>query len=103
MSMSWIGFPPGRPLNKPRGLELYELLANVAANVDLVTLYAFSTFSPDDMRLVPFVLGAQQMTKRTTEEGTVGRSANSSGGPTRAEEPFTSTARNGRAGLILKC
>jgi hypothetical protein len=63
--------PPGRPLNKPRGLELYELLANVAANVDLVTLYAFSTFSPDDMRLVPFVLGAQQMTGGTPEEGTV--------------------------------
>jgi hypothetical protein len=63
--------PPGRPLNKPRGLELYELLANVAANVDLITLYAFSTFSPDDMRLVPFVLGAQQMTSGTPEEGTV--------------------------------
>ena len=53
--------PPGRPLNKARGLELYELLANVAANVDLITLYAYSTLSPDDMRLVPFVLGAQQM------------------------------------------
>jgi hypothetical protein len=63
--------PPGRPLNKPRGLELYELLANVAANVDLITLYAFSTFSPDDMRLVPFVLGAQQMTVGLREEGTV--------------------------------
>ena len=63
--------PPGRPLNKPRGLELYELVANVAANVDLITLYAFSTFSPDDMRLVPFVLGAQQMTGGSTEEGTV--------------------------------
>ena len=64
-------FPPGRPLTRPRGLELYELLANVAANVDLITLYAFSTFSPDDMRLVPFVLAAQQMTTGTTEEGTV--------------------------------
>ena len=53
--------PPGRPLNKPRGLELYELLANVAANVDMVTLYAFSTFSADDMRLVPSVIGAQQL------------------------------------------
>ncbi len=63
--------PPGRPLNKPRGLELYELVANVAANVDLITLYAFSTFSPDDMRLVPFVLGAQQMSGGTMEEGTV--------------------------------
>jgi hypothetical protein len=63
--------PPGRPLNKPRGLELYELLANVAANVDLITLYAFSTFSPDDMRLVPFVLGGQQMTLGSREEGTV--------------------------------
>jgi hypothetical protein len=63
--------PRGRPLNRPRGLELYELLANVAANVDLITLYAFSTFSPDDMRLVPFVLGAQQMTSGTAEEGTV--------------------------------
>ena len=38
--------PPGTPLNRPRGLELYELLANVAANVDLITLYAYSTFSP---------------------------------------------------------
>lgn len=63
--------PPGRPLDKPRGLELYELVANVAAHVDLITLYAFSTFSPDDMRLVPFVLGAQQMTGGTPEEGTV--------------------------------
>jgi len=54
--------PPGRPLNKPRGLELYELVANVAANVDLLTLFGFSTLLPDDMRLVPFVLGAQQMT-----------------------------------------
>jgi len=63
--------PPGRPLNKPRGLELYELVANVAANVDLITLYAFSTFSPDDMRLVPFVLGAQQLTGESPEEGTV--------------------------------
>jgi hypothetical protein len=63
--------PPGTPLNRPRGLELYELLANVAANVDLITLYAYSTFSADDMRLVPFVLGAQQMTGGATEEGTV--------------------------------
>jgi hypothetical protein len=63
--------PPGRPLNKPRGLELYELVANVAANVDLITLYAFSTFSPDDMRLVPFVLGGQQMSVGLLEEGTV--------------------------------
>jgi hypothetical protein len=64
-------FPSGRPLTRPRGLELYELLANVAANVDLITLYAFSTFSPDDMRLVPSVLAAQQMTTGTIEEGTV--------------------------------
>ena len=63
--------PPGRPLNKPRGLELYELVANVAASVDMITLYAFSTFSPDDMRLVPFVLGAQQITGGITEEGRV--------------------------------
>jgi hypothetical protein len=63
--------PPGRPLNKPRGLELYELVANVAANVDLITLYAFSTFSPDDMRLVPFVLGAQQLSGESPEDGTV--------------------------------
>ncbi len=63
--------PPGRPLNKPRGLELYELVANVAANVDFITLYAFSTFSPDDMRLIPFVLGSQQMTSGSAEEGTV--------------------------------
>jgi hypothetical protein len=53
--------PPGRPLNKPRGLELYELVANVAASVDLVTLYAFATFSADDMRLLPFVLGSRQL------------------------------------------
>jgi hypothetical protein len=63
--------PPGRPLNKPRGLELYELVANVAANVNLITLYALSTFSPDDMRLLPFVLGAQQMTGEAREEGMV--------------------------------
>jgi len=63
--------PRGRPLNKPRGLELYELVANVAASVDLITLYAFSTLSPDDMRLVPLVLGAQQMTGGSPEEGTV--------------------------------
>jgi hypothetical protein len=61
--------PPGRPLNRPRGLELYELLANVAANVDLITLYAYSTFSADDMRLVPYVLAAQQMTPGSTEDG----------------------------------
>jgi hypothetical protein len=59
--------PPGRPLNKPRGLELYELLANVAANVDLVTLYGFSTLSADDMRLVPFVLGTQQVSGEVSE------------------------------------
>jgi hypothetical protein len=63
--------PPGRPLNKPRGLELYSLVANVAASVDLITLYAFATFSPDDMRLVPFVLGAQQMNGDAPEEGPV--------------------------------
>jgi hypothetical protein len=63
--------PPGRPLNKPRGLELYELVANVAANVDLLTLYAFATLSADDMRLVPFVLGAQQMSGGSGSEGTV--------------------------------
>jgi hypothetical protein len=63
--------PPGRPLNRPRGLELYELLANVAANVDLVTLYAYSTFSADDMRLVPSVLAAQQMTATPAEDGTI--------------------------------
>ncbi len=63
--------PRGRPLNKPRGLELYEWVANVAANVDMVTLYAFSTISPDDMRLVPFVVGAQQLTGESPEEGTV--------------------------------
>jgi hypothetical protein len=63
--------PPGRPLNRPRGLELYELLANVAANVDLITLYAYSTFSADDMRLVPSVLAAQQMTPDSTEDGAV--------------------------------
>ena len=63
--------PPGRPLNKPRGLELYELVANVAANVDYVTLYAFATLSPDDMRWVPFVMGAQQMRGGSESEGTV--------------------------------
>jgi hypothetical protein len=63
--------PPGRPLNTPRGLELYELLANVAASVDMITLYAFGTLSPDDMRLVPFVLGAPQMIGGTPEEGAV--------------------------------
>jgi hypothetical protein len=63
--------PPGRPLNKPRGLELYELVANVAANVDLLTLFGFSTLSPDDMRLVPFVLGAQQMTSEAADGAAV--------------------------------
>lgn len=63
--------PAGRPLNKPRGLELYELLANVAANADLVALYAFSTFASDDMRLVPFVLGAAQVSGDTVEEGMI--------------------------------
>jgi hypothetical protein len=52
-------------------LELYELLANVAANVDLVTLYAYSTFSADDMRLVPSVLAAQQMIADSTDDGTI--------------------------------
>jgi hypothetical protein len=63
--------PPGRPLDKPRGLELYELIANVAAHVDLITLYAFSTLPPDDMPLVPLILGAKQMTKGTMEDGAV--------------------------------
>jgi hypothetical protein len=63
--------PPGRPLTRPRGLELYELLANVAANVDLITLYAYSTFSADDMRLVPSVLAAQQMTPESTKDDAV--------------------------------
>ncbi len=63
--------PPGRPLIRPRGLELYELLANVAANVDLVTLYAYSTFSADDMRLVPNVLAAQPITPPTAADGVV--------------------------------
>ena len=63
--------PPGRPLNRPRGLELYEVLANVAAHVDMVTLYAFSTFSADDMRLVPAVLGAQQLVGSPTGDGAV--------------------------------
>ena len=63
--------PPGRPLTRPRGLELYELLANVAANVDLISLYAYSTFSADDMRLVPSVLAAQQMTPESTEDGAI--------------------------------
>lgn len=64
-------YPPGRPLDVPRGLEFYELLANVAANVDVVTLYAYSTLSKDDMQLAPFVLGAQQMIREPTEAGTV--------------------------------
>ena len=63
--------PPGRPLNRPRGLELYELLANVAAHVDMVTLYAFSTFSADDMRLVPAVIGAQQLIGGPSDNGAV--------------------------------
>ncbi len=63
--------PPGRPLNKPRGLELYELAANVAENVDLITLYAFSTFSADDMRLLPFVLGAHEMVGEPGEDGKI--------------------------------
>ena len=63
--------PPGTPLNRPRGLELYELLANVAANVDLITLYAYNTFSADDMRLVPYVLGAQQIARGSVDEGTI--------------------------------
>jgi hypothetical protein len=64
-------FPPGRPLTRPRGLELYELIANVAASVDLVTLYAYSTFSADDMRLVPSVLAAPQMNQESTGDGVV--------------------------------
>jgi hypothetical protein len=64
-------YPPGRPLDEPRGLELYDLLANVAANVDMVTLYAYSTLSKDDMQLAPFVLGAHQMSREPTEAGTV--------------------------------
>jgi hypothetical protein len=63
--------PPGRPLAKPRGSELYELLANVAANVDLVTLFGFSTLMRDDMRLVPFVLGAQQIGSEAGGDGMV--------------------------------
>lgn len=51
--------PPVRPLPKPQGLELYAWLAAAAANTDLVTLYGVGTFLPEDMRLVPFVLGAQ--------------------------------------------
>lgn len=63
--------PPGRPLDKPRGLELYALVSTVAAHVDLLTLYAFSTLSPDDMRLVPFVLGTQQFAGEIGESGAV--------------------------------
>ena len=63
--------PSGRPLDKPRGLELYELVAAVAANMDLVTLYGYSTFMPEDMRLVPFVLGAQQVKGEVTAGGAV--------------------------------
>jgi hypothetical protein len=51
-------------------LEFYELVANVAAHVDTVTLYAYATLSADDMRLIPFVLGAQQM-RASPEEGTI--------------------------------
>ena len=53
--------PPVRPLLRPRGLELYALVAAVAANTDLVTIFGVNTFVPDDMRLIPFVLGAQQV------------------------------------------
>ena len=63
--------PPGRPLNRPRGMEFYELLANVASNVDLVTLYAYSTFTADDMRLAPYVLAAPQITSEFTRDGVV--------------------------------
>jgi hypothetical protein len=63
--------PPGRPLDKPRGLELYELVSTVAAHVDLLTLYGFSTLSPDDMRLVPFVLGARQIVGEIGDGGAV--------------------------------
>ena len=63
--------PPGRPLDKPRGQELYDLVATVAAHVDLLTLYGFSTLSPDDMRLVPFVLGASQLISEPAQDGTI--------------------------------
>lgn len=63
--------PPGRPFNKPRGQELYDWIANAAADADMVTLYGFSTLSADDMRLVPFVLGAQQISRGITDDGTV--------------------------------
>jgi len=53
--------PPVHPLLRPRGLELYALVAAVAANTDLVTIFGVDTFVPDDMRLIPFVLGAQQV------------------------------------------
>jgi hypothetical protein len=63
--------PPVRPLDKPRGLELYEQVAAVAANADLVTLYGYSTFTPEDMRLVSYVIGAQQVKGEVTDGGTV--------------------------------
>lgn len=63
--------PPGRPLNRARGLELYELVAYVAPNVDLVTLYAYSTLSADDMRLVSYVLAAPQLNLEFTKDGVV--------------------------------
>jgi hypothetical protein len=63
--------PPVHPFDRPRGLELYELVAAVAANVDLVTLFGYSTFIPEDMRLVPFVLGAQQVKGEVTDDGAV--------------------------------
>jgi hypothetical protein len=79
--------PRGRPLNRPRGLELYELLANVAAHVDLITLYAYSTFVPDDMRLVPFVLGAQALADGPISDDAV----------TARRQLFWQTATRGRA------
>ena len=63
--------PPGRPLNRARGLELYELVAYVASNVDFVTLYAYSTLSADDMRLVTYVLAAPQLNLEFTKDGVV--------------------------------
>jgi hypothetical protein len=59
--------PPVRPLPKPQGLELYAWLAAAAANTDLVTLYGVGTFLPEDMRLVPFVLGAQCVRGEVTD------------------------------------
>jgi hypothetical protein len=60
--------PPVRPLLRPRGLELYALVAAVAANTDYVTIFGVNTFLPEDMRLVPFVLGALPL-KREPAEG----------------------------------